>query len=394
MQKRLGFMVVMLSLFVFPVSSSKDKIASLALRRKASVRLYSVRPKVQMPGKALAISDVVLGQAGDQAFWENSGWMLASRQEVANFSALAWNAAARISIQAGRPIGIIQLAVGGAPVESFLSLEFASSFLSDGKSWLESVDYPAWCRDRASLNLSQALEAGYSLDQCFHYFMPGAIAPQIHKFSSLPIKAIFWYQGESNAPESGHPWYTGAYKISDSYAKYNRLIDEIDLVWSYEMPFFTVQLPSMERNWPLFREMQAEVAKNRGRNLVVTLDTGDRYDVHPRSKKIVADRLADSVLANVYDIKSPVSPQFIDQQIVGNQIMLGFTQEIVARGIGPLGGFQIAGENLKFVEANIKADRENLIVWHPEIPEPRYVRYAWAGFSMAKPSMKIQVSPR
>jgi sialate O-acetylesterase len=43
-----------------------------------------------------------------------------------------------------------------------------------------------------------------------------------------------------------------------------------------------------------------------------------------------------------------------------------------------LSEFAIAGEDKKFVWANAKIEGDKVIVWSEEVPDPKYVRYAWA----------------
>ncbi|MDZ7605000.1 MAG: hypothetical protein U5K79_05290 [Cyclobacteriaceae bacterium] len=42
------------------------------------------------------------------------------------------------------------------------------------------------------------------------------------------------------------------------------------------------------------------------------------------------------------------------------------------------GEFAIAGDDKKFVWAHARIDGDQVMVWSEEVPEPKYVRYAWA----------------
>ena len=48
-----------------------------------------------------------------------------------------------------------------------------------------------------------------------------------------------------------------------------------------------------------------------------------------------------------------------------------------------LSQFAIAGADKKFVWANAKIDGDKVVVWSPEIQDPKYVRYAWADNPVA-----------
>lgn len=366
----------------FPVRSAKGKASILSLAKKSTVRLYSVRPSVSTNAVALPLEQA-LSANNDAHFWKKSGWMMPDKKTIEDFSAIAWIAAAEISKQSSRPIGIIELAVGGAPVESFLSKDFVEGFLGDDKSWLESSNYPSWCQGRAKLNLSAAFEEDYALADCYHYYMPGAIRPQLVEFSSLPIKGFFWYQGESNAPEAGHPWYTGGYNLQDSKQKYLRLVQDIEDFWGYKVSFFTIQLPAIERNWAKFREMQADIAAITESNLITTIDTGEAFDVHPREKSVLANRLADSVLSNLYNLAKSVSPSLLDVKSENGKMILSFSEKIIASRGRTLRGFEIAGQDNKFLQAKTETQNNQLILSHPQILEPSSIRYAWAGYPEA-----------
>jgi len=51
----------------------------------------------------------------------------------------------------------------------------------------------------------------------------------------------------------------------------------------------------------------------------------------------------------------------------------------MAKG-GTLQGFEIAGDDLRFVPATARIDGESVIATSPEIKAPKYVRYGWQNF--------------
>jgi sialate O-acetylesterase len=60
------------------------------------------------------------------------------------------------------------------------------------------------------------------------------------------------------------------------------------------LPFGIVQLPGLGRpDWPAFRESQRRITENLAdTGLIVTIDLGDRLDVHPGDKQPIGERLA------------------------------------------------------------------------------------------------------
>lgn len=103
------------------------------------------------------------------------------------------------------------------------------------------------------------------------------------------IKAVLWYQGESNTGPTA-PIYDDLLKA---------LIETWRADWHQpDLSFLVVQLPSLDIDvtddggWPLVREAQMRVAEQlTDVRTVVTLDAGEANDLHPHNKKLVAARL-------------------------------------------------------------------------------------------------------
>ena len=102
----------------------------------------------------------------------------------------------------------------------------------------------------------------------------------------------------------------------------------------------------------------------------------------PTIKKDVGERLALAARKIVYkeDIiySSPIYQSFKKE---GNKIIISFTHTgsglIINDGEEP-GEFAIAGADKKFVWAKTKIEGVKVIVWNDDVPDPLYVRYAWA----------------
>lgn len=72
--------------------------------------------------------------------------------------------------------------------------------------------------------------------------------------------------------------------------------------WQKELPFYFVQLSSLNRpSWPWFRDSQRRLALSIPQTgMAVSSDRGDSLNVHPTKKKEVGERLARLALANTY----------------------------------------------------------------------------------------------
>lgn len=206
----------------------------------------------------------------------------------------------------------------------------------------------------------------------------GMIAP----LTNYSIRGALWYQGESNA---GEP---------DAYREYlPNLVEN----WRHEfdnpdLSFLIAQLPRymevdylpVTSNWALMREVQMDTAlemKNVGTG--INIDLGEWNDIHPGRKKPVGERLALRAMELSYGDNSlvPSGPIFNSQKIVGDKIELSFDyvgSGLVSNNGEKLAHFAIAGKDKKFVWADAKIDGDKVVVWSDEVPEPEYVRYAWA----------------
>lgn len=186
----------------------------------------------------------------------------------------------------GLPIGIIQIAVGGAPTEAFISEESL-------KAMKYRDVYPVWCQQRMSKNLSKSNGIGK------HPFQPSYIYTRaIEPLSGFGTKGIIWYQGESNATDE-----TNTRPMPDAYMMEvtQTLRNDYARIFG-SVPFIMTMLPKLNRPWEPFRKIQEQVAKSCPHTgLIETRDLGDEHDVHPRNKTPFATRLAAEAKRMAYD---------------------------------------------------------------------------------------------
>ncbi|WP_430438151.1 sialate O-acetylesterase [Pontibacter chitinilyticus] len=200
--------------------------------------------------------------------------------------------------------------------------------------------------------------------------------------TNYTIKGIVWYQGESNA---GNP------------EKYKKLFPAMIADWREkwqegDIPFLYVQLPNFmdatylpaESNWALMREAALQTLSVPNTAMAVTIDVGEWNDIHPDDKKDVGERLALAAQKLAYGEKNLVSsgPLYESSKVEGDKIILSFTNTgsgLVAIDGEELARFAIAGDDKQFVWANAKIEGDKVVVWSEEVPDPKYVRYAWAN---------------
>lgn len=211
------------------------------------------------------------------------------------------------------------------------------------------------------------------------------VAPLIN----YAIKGFLWYQGEAN---TGRP---------EEYAKLQpaQIIDWRNKWKQGDLPFLYVQLPGFrdmnylpsESQWAILRESQLKSLSVPNTGMAVAIDLGEWNDIHPDNKKDVGERLALIAEKLAYGEKDIVfsGPLYQSATIEGNRIIISFTNTgsgLIFKDfslISPLsrvleGVFAIAGTDKKFVWAKAKIEGNTLVVWNDYIPDPLYVRYAWA----------------
>lgn len=206
----------------------------------------------------------------------------------------------------------------------------------------------------------------------------GMIAP----VTNFGIRGILWYQGES---DTGDP---------SGYAKLlPNLIRDWRQHWGLgDVVFLIAQLPNYmdvdylpaESNWALMREVQMETARHTpNTGLGINIDLGEWNDIHPGNKKPVGERLALQARRLSYGEDALVAsgPILRSSEIKNGTIILSFDHVgggLVSNNGEPLAHFAIAGDDKRFVWATAVIEGDTVVVSHESIPDPKFVRYAWA----------------
>jgi sialate O-acetylesterase len=118
--------------------------------------------------------------------------------------------------------------------------------------------------------------------------------------------------------------------------------------------------------------------------MAVAIDLGEWNDIHPLNKKDLGYRLSLAAQKLAYGDQNVVysGPQFERYRIEGDKIRLYFKHTgsgLISKDGEPLASFAIAGANRRFVWAKAEIQADNtVLVSHPQVGQPLYVRYAWA----------------
>jgi sialate O-acetylesterase len=208
----------------------------------------------------------------------------------------------------------------------------------------------------------------------------GMIAPLVgYKF-----KLAAWYQGEANA---------------DKGKEYLTLLPLLMRDWRQRfdqpaLPFLVAQLTSFgstaktpgQSNWAELRDAQAQaVARDGHAGLAVTLDVGDRFDIHPTQKTIVGERLARAARAIAYGERSaPGSPYPVSARRSGKDLVIAFRDTgggLTTYSSDRAIGFEVcAGKVCRYADARVAGDTI-VLPGAAAAAAPAgatRVRYAWA----------------
>jgi len=291
------------------------------------------------------------------------------------------------------PVGLVDFAVGGAPIESFISADALRRSPDFGRKvagdWLanEAID-GNFVRLRARQHLAGAARAPKDALGLNHGYKPGfAWAAGPGRLTDQALAGVLWYQGESNALR--------AVDVAEYAGLMRLLVADWREQWrDPALPFLWCQLPSIDEptrlHWPRFREVQRQLETTLPHTgMAVTLDLGAAKDVHPREKREVGERLARWALFHQYgrsDLR-PSGPLPTEATCDGKTIAVSFrfAQGLAFRpGVPPqlevlcedgahAGEFRPAGP------ARVVGER--LVIELPADPTataPVLVRYAWA----------------
>lgn len=341
-------------------------------------------------------------------------WNSATYQSVSYMSAVAYYFAKEIVSKLKIPIGIICCYRGGSVAETWMSKDAILKY-PETKPIIEAYDSFLSKMDSVKLaaiftNYQLALKSAQDSSAAGLKVKKWPTEPMSDKCSNRPsalyqtmlqrvvpytIQGAIWYQGESNVVRA---------------VQYRTLFPALIENWRTDfknpaMPFLFVQLPGFEipesknwLNWPELREAQqmtSQKVKNTG--MAVSLELGDKNDIHPTHKESVGKRLAANALNTVYGFKNPYAgPIYKNVQFKENKAIISFN--FIYDGLkcdGELKGFSICGADKKFVSAKAEIKNNQIVVWSDKVDAPVAVRYGWSNWTDAnlKNSADFSASP-
>ncbi len=320
-------------------------------------------------------------------------WVVATPETVANFSAVAWFFGGRLHQELKMPVGLIQSAWGGTPIETWLSSKETTAFPGEVEflrlAYEKQVaDFPAeetaYARLLEERKKAAPNQTGIAptptppLKPRIQNTASRCYNAMIHGLEPYTMRGILWYQGESN---SGRP---------DTYRK---LFPALANSWrkAFRQPelfFFYVELAGYAKpgdqggGWARIRESQESVLALPKTGVATAIDVGDANDIHPTNKQTVGERLALLALGETYGKPGlHQSPQFRKAEAEGAKIRVSLDHATGLRSRTPdIQSFTIQGKDGVWQNAQASIEGEQLVIWNPQVTEPQAVRYAWQSF--------------
>lgn len=340
-----------------------------------------------------------------QKDWQGN-WKATEPANTASFTAVGYYFAKRLRAELGVPVGVIECAWGGKPVQAFTS-EGALRELPIGKTLLEAKARAVAAYDPAKAEAEfQKQKKVYQeklakwkkdkkgrqprgprkgVDPGKNPSMPstiynGMIAPIV----GYGNRGAIWYQGESNANHGTAQQYEELLGC---------LVADWRQRWGHDLSFYWVQLanfreptkePGIESDWVVVQDEMRRALKSISKSgMAVINDIGDARDIHPKNKHDVGDRLARWALAQDYGNKKIVvsGPLYSGMEKKDGKITISFDHAdgLKARDGKELQRFEIAGADGKWHWAKAKIDHNKVVLWHDDLKEPAKARYAWAA---------------
>jgi len=347
-----------------------------------------------------------------------SQWKPCTPASAAETSAVSYYFGKKLHLELGIPVGIIQQAYAGTPIEGWMPWEIQKD---DPRAQAHKYELDERAAERGSREESLAdferslavynanIDAGETMKNAFRPLSPPIITKPAdlghqypaHMFNAMiypirpyGIRGIIWYQGERNSknvPQAFHYRKQLAMLIGYYRSSWHEL-SEGNV--AKDFPFQLTQLPSwnppqekpvegLEAPWVVNRESMRLVTQDVPNTaMAVSIDTGDAIALHPKNKKPIGLRHAYIALKQTYgkDIVGN-GPQYTKQTVKDDRIVLEF--DSVGSGLttakpGKLDAFAISGADhvWHWADAEIIGDRVELS--SSKVQEPVAVRYAWA----------------
>lgn len=282
-------------------------------------------------------------------------WNEANSASVREFSATAYYFGRALRQVLDVPVGLICTSWGGSACEAWM--------------------HPDWLKAFPKVNQHVTEADVEKLQQrCPTALYNGQLKPLV----GYTMRGAIWYQGEDNIPR--YDYYAPLMKA---------MVEGWRSDWKQgNFPFYYCQIAPYDysligwENSQYLREQQAkaETMIDNAR-MVVLMDAGLEYGIHPRKKRQAGERLALLALSNTYEQKGlPDFATYKEVTFQNDTAVVSFdrSKEWVYFEHGPKSqNFEIAGADKVFYPADAWVSRNRVYVHSDKVKAPVAVRYAF-----------------
>lgn len=363
------------------VGSDAQKDDILAKATNANIRIY-LEPSTPVPNGQKQPLDPLSNIEG--AYWAKGN----DKNSVANTTSVGYNFAVQLQEQLNMPVGILNTAVGGSHIESWISRksvdgnETYKNFLDYNDKYCDANWWPSVAdRQSAFYNTKIGPLKGYNTAGAIWYQGESSSAnPEIYG-EALSLLQKDWSEtfgfGEERMP------FIFAQLAPHYYAATNGMSASTYLAYMAE---------AMSEAWEANPTTMGQIA-------IYDLPLGHWKDaahtvsgdpIHPNDKRPVAARMATAATNLVYGGQGETtSPVYQSMEIKGSAIEVtldhvGADGLKIGNDAANLQGFAIAGADGVFVNAQAEITGKNTVkVWSDKVTEPKNVTYAFTTFNMA-----------
>ena len=304
-----------------------------------------------------------VGQENDRDYSEVGVWRKAVGAETRYFSAVGFYFAQKLYNEFHVPVGILNCTWGGTSASAYVAPDDLSGALkpyldraAEAQAKLDpatereryrnlqySMDHMPFDNSRSNLApirpdpeiMASMAEMGELFLSRYSPFRPcGLYETMLKPTAPYTIRGVIWYQGESDAA------YADTYELlmQQMIARWRNL-------WRADLPFLVVQLASFEEMMEPLDFVPIRAAQERLTRscenvwLACAMDAGMRYDVHPKHKRPIGERLALQALSKVYGRSTLAdSPSVEGARREGTTIRIRFANSgegLICRGAYP-----------------------------------------------------------
>lgn len=225
-------------------------------------------------------------------------WNSATKESIAEFSAIGYRVAEILQEDLHIPIGIVSCNKGASRADTWTDPKIT-----------DTDDYKKLIPKKAeTCKMYWFNEGSWLFENKLKHIIP------------FTMKGILWYQGESNACDCDAQNYKTVLEI---------MINNWRELFGADLPFYIVQLMPYVwgEKWEIVRKCQEEVAKTVDNIYMTTLvNTNENDKIHPQKKNTVAVMLADAVLSTLYGKDKVYSGPVLNQfKLKGSTAEISFT---------------------------------------------------------------------